>query len=223
MTHRIRHLVLALAALAAIWLFALGAFQFVRHAKASPEKVRSLLASTDLSRLSPEERRSVLRQLADILNRLNAEDRRTARMAPGWDRLLSQMTDVEKGELLEQTLPSGITQMLAAFEEMPPDRRRRLLEDSLRRLREARATAPDSDPASQEQRAEDGPAAGFDTLPPELRERVVAKGLKTFMQEGSADARAQLQPVVEELQRAMETGGAIGRPFRPGRRDRPQP
>ena len=57
---------------------------------------------------------------------------------------------------------------------------------------------------------------GIASLSPEARDRIVSKGLKTFMDEGSADTRAQLQPLVEELQRNMETGGSFRNRRRPG-------
>ena len=205
---RLRPLWFALAGLVAAWLFALAGFAVVRHLKPTPDKVRALLQSTDLSKLSPEERRRVLRQLADLLNRLKPDDRREARMAAEWRGWLQQMTEAEKAELLDLTLPTGITQMMSAFEQMPEAQRRRTLEDSLRRLREARQqTDGAGDPAGAGGAGEDP----FASLPPEARERLVSKGIKTFMDEGSADTKAQLQPLVEELQRSMETGGGFRR------------
>jgi len=212
MSPRQRPLILAVAGLVLAWLIAFAGFAIVRHLKPTPEKVRSLLQSTDLSKLSPEQRKAVLKKLAALLNQLSAEDRRKARMAPEWRPLFKQMTDIEKGELLEETLPSGVTQMLAAFEEMPENKRRQAIEDSIRRLREARLQAdPDGDA---------GWGAGPDgmELPPELREKAVSQGLRTFMDQGSADTKAQMQPLLEELQRNMESGRGFGR-----RRPNPSP
>ena len=207
MSPRSRPLWYSLAGLIAAWAIAYGGFALVRHLKPSPAKIRALLQSTDLSKLSPEERRKAIRRLAELLNALKPEDRREARLAGEWRAWLTQMSEPEKAELLELTLPSGVTQMLSAFEQMPEAQRRRSIEDSLRRLREARlqnAEAGEGGNASPDP-GEDP----FATLSPEARDRIVSKGLKTFMDEGSADTRAQLQPLVEELQRNMETGGSF--------------
>lgn len=214
MSPRQRPLILAMAGLVLAWLLAYSGFRLVRSLKPTPDKVRALIRSNDLASLTPEQRRIVLRKLATLLNQLSPEDRRTARMAPEWRAFLDQMTDAEKAELLEETLPSGVTQMLAAFEQMPENKRRQAIEDSVRRLREARLQAdPDADPASSTNGSLDGME-----LTPELREKVVSTGLKTFMDQGSADTKAQLQPLLEELQRSMESGRGFPRRRPPGPR-----
>ena len=48
------------------------------------------------------------------------------------------MTEAEKGEFLEATLPTGFKQTLAAFEQLPEDRRRRTVEQALKQMKEAR-------------------------------------------------------------------------------------
>jgi hypothetical protein len=205
MSPRQRPLILSIAGLALAWILAYSGFSLVRSLKPTPDKVRALIRSNDLASLTPEQRRNVLRKLAALLNQLSPEDRRTARMTPEWRAFLSQMSDAEKGDLLEQTLPSGVNQMLAAFEQMPENKRRQAIEDSVRRLREARLQAdPDAAPSTN------GMLEGMD-LTPELREKVVSTGLKTFMDQGSADSKAQLQPLLEELQRSMESGRGFPR------------
>ncbi len=212
MSPRQRPLILAVAGLAVAWLLAYGGFSLVRSLKPTPDKVRALIRSNNLASLTPEQRRVVLRKLAALLNQLSPEDRRNARMAPEWRAFLDQMSDAEKAELLEETLPSGVTQMLAAFEQMPENKRRQAIEDSVRRLREARLQADPEAGAST-----NGPLDGME-LTPELREKVVTTGLKSFMDQGSADTKAQLQPLMEELQRSMESGRGFPRRRPPGPR-----
>ncbi len=211
MSSRLRPLWYSLAGLILAWILAMAGFAIVRHNKATPEKIWALLQSTDLSKLDPEDRKRALARLAELLNRLTPEDRRKARLSGEWGRWMKSMTAEEKTELIEKTLPSGINQMLSAFEQMPDAQRRKVIGESIQQMRQARAEA-------EAEGAEGGasPGAGegsdpFADLPQETREKIVAGGLKSFMDQGSADTKAQLQPLIEELQRSMENGGRLGR------------
>lgn len=93
--------------------------------------------------------------------------------------------------------------MLLAFEKMPEDKRRKTIEDSLRRLRE-------------EQPPGDSGTSPSPEISLELRNKMVTLGVKTFLDQGSAETKAELQPVLEEMQRSMESGRLFrsGRPLR---------
>lgn len=203
MSPRRRPLIIALAALALAWALALGGFVIARHLQITPEKVRAYLHAVDFAKLSPEARRQALRRLAAMLNALSPEDRRTARLNQEFTGWFRHMDEAEKGEFLELTVPAGFNQMLLAFEKMPEDKRRKTIEESLRRLREAQPPGADGTSPSPE-------------LSPELRDRMVKLGVKTFLDQGSAETKAELQPVLEEMQRSMESGRLFrsGRPLR---------
>ena len=207
MSNRYRPLLVAAAVVALGWALALGGMAVARHLKVTPEKVRSYLAGLDFAKLTPEQRRAALRRLAEMLNALSPEERRAARMNREFAAFFRALDDAERGELLELTLPSGFNQMLSAFEQLPEDKRRKAVEDTLRRMREQAAAG---------EAGEGDAAPGEPELSPELRERMVKVGVKTFMEQGSPETRAELQPVLEEMQRNMEAG----RLFRPGRRPR---
>lgn len=215
MPSRRRPIWIALAVLAAAWLLALGGFGVARSLKVTPEKVLAYMHQTDLSRLSGPERAAALRKLAAMLNALSLEERRQARLDKEWPRWLAAMTDEEKGGLMEATLPTGFNQMLTAFEKMPADKRRQAVEDAVKRMRENRKR--------QAEEGKDGEVAMSDTnappeMSPELREQAVKLGLKTFYDSGSAQMKAELAPVLEEMQQDMESG----RMFRQNFRRRPE-
>ena len=101
-------------------------------------------------------------------------------------------------------MPTGFKQMLGSFEQLPAERRRKTIDDALKRLKEAR-----------EQLLADGgnPPDWGTNAPPvisgELRQKVVTTGLKSFYSESSAQTKAEVAPLLEELQRMMENGAFL--------------
>jgi len=189
-------------AVVAIWVIALTGFTIAKNSRMTAEKVRAYMESVDLSKLSAAERAKALRRLADKLNALSMEERRRAQLERIASRWFEQMTEEEKGQFLEATMPAGFKQMLKAFEELPEDKRRRAVDDALRQFRET----------VKRIRTEDSNADLPSTPPlsPELQAKVRTMGLQAFYSQSSAQTKAELAPVLEELQRVMESG----RPFR---------
>lgn len=184
-------------ALILMWGGVFAGYRIADALRPTPQKVAAYAASLDLGSLSPEARRAALEKLAKQLNALDFEARREARLGRIWDRLFEQMTDAEKAWFVEQTLPAGIRQMLDAFETMPEDKRRRAVEDSVKRLREARANLnPGERP----------PPTNAPVISEEMQRQMVSLGMKTFYSESSAQTKAELAPVLEEMQQLMESG-----------------
>jgi hypothetical protein len=198
-----------LALVGAIWAVALMGFSLARDARVTPEKLLAFTQQTDLSQLRGEARAKALRELARQLNALPMEDRRRARLDGSIWSWFEKMTEEEKAQFVEATLPTGMRQMLSAFEELPDDRRHRAIDDALKRLRQAGNEVSSG--------AEPGEQAGTNSpsLSPELEARIRTIGLKTFYSQSSAQTRAELAPVLEELQRAMQSGRMLDRRRRP--------
>lgn len=196
--HRKRAIGVALLAIVGIWVLAVAGYFIAKNAKVTAEKVQAYVESVDLSKLSAAERAEALRKLADMLNRLSLEERREMRM--GRSDWFAQMTEEEKAAFIEATMPTGFKQMIAAFEELPEDRRKRTVDQAMKRLRE------------QQQQGAFGESNGTNAPPlsPELEAKVRTIGLKSFYGESSAQTKAELAPLLEEMQRNMESG----RPFR---------
>ncbi len=193
-------------AIVAVWAVALGAYAISKRAKVTPEKINAYVASIDLSKLSPAERAKAIRALADKLNALSYEDRRRARLDRSAMRWFEQMTEAEKSEFIEATMPTGFKQMLTGFEQLPEEKRRKAVTDAVRRLRDAQAQIVNADG----NRPYDG-TNGPPPLSPELQAKVTSIGLKTFYSQSSAQTKAELAPLLEELQRAMENGRMLRR------------
>ena len=201
-SRRQRPIFVAIALLVVAWVVAIAGYTLAKNSKMTADKLRAFAQSVDLGKLSGDARAKAIRELADKLNRLSPEERRKARRERIWQPWFDGMTEDEKGMFIDATMPTGFKQMLASFEQLPEERRRRAIGDAMKRLREA-----------QEEGKEDGgtPAESRTNGPPvlseELQQKITKIGLKTFYSESSAQTKAEMAPLLEELQRAMESGG----------------
>jgi hypothetical protein len=201
MSPRYKMLLWAGAGLVAAWILAFAGYRIAVGLKVTPEKVRAYSASVDLGSLSAADRARAIRRLADMLNALSYDERREARLGRIWEKWFAQMTEAEKSQFLEATMPTGFKQMINAFEEMPEERRQRAIGDALRRLRDAQATA---------QTGQGLPVStNAPLLSADLQKQMAAIGLKSFYSQSSAQTKAEVAPVLEELQRMMEGGRFI--------------
>jgi len=205
LSQRWRPVVFSAVAVCGIWLVALGGYRIARNAKMTAEKVKAYAESVDISKLSGAARAKAIQELADKLNALSLEERRKARLERLTWNWFNQMTEEEKAAFIEATMPTGFKQMLTSFEQLPEEKRHKAIDDALRRLRESRAQGTGG-PGSGNQGGTNGPPV----LSDDLQAKVRTIGLQTFYSQSSAQTKAELAPVLEELQHVMESG----RPFR---------
>lgn len=191
---RQRTVVLAAAALVGIWVVAVAGYDIAQRLKVTADKVRAYAGSVNLNRLSAADRARALKKLADELNALSLADRQQLRLGGVLDQWFAEMTDAEKSAFIEATMPTGIKQMLAAFEQQPEEKRRKAIDDALRQLRAADANQAKAGGANRP------------PLSPELEAKVRTIGLQTFYSQSSAQTKAELAPLLEEMQHAMESG-----------------
>ena len=188
-----------------IWLVAVAGYRIARNAKMTAAKVKAYAESVDISKLSGEARAKAIRDLEAMLNALSLEERRKARIEREAWSWFDRMSEEEKAAFLEATMPTGFKQMLTSFEQLPEEKRRKAIDDAVRRLKEGRSQMAGGPGAGR---------GGGTNAPPVLSDELQAKmrniGLKTFYSQSSAQTKAELAPVLEELQRVMESG----RPFR---------
>jgi hypothetical protein len=203
-SQRQRPLWFALAAIVAIWVAVTVGYQLAANVRVTPEKVRAYVESLDFSHLSGAEREAALHRLAAMLNALTLEERQRLRADQTIYKWFKEMTEAEKGEFLDATMPTGFKQSIAAFEQMPAEKRQRVVDQAVKQMKEAR-----------EKMTTNGQMPPGDTngvaLSPELRERVTKIGLQSFYSQSSAETKAQMAPLLEEMQRTMESGRGLGR------------
>ena len=103
-------------------------------------------------------------------------------------------------------MPTGFKQMISAFEEMPEDKRKLAINDALKRMRST------NERINSAELQEGGPGTNRPPrLSPELEAKVRTIGLKTFYSQSSAQTKAEMAPLLEELQKTMESGRMMRR------------
>ena len=203
LSQRWRPVFISELAIIAIWILAIIGFNVAKNSRLTAEKVHAYMESVDLSKLTSAQRDRAIRKLADKLNSLPVEERRRAQFERVTQPWFEQMTEAEKSKFLEATMPAGFKQMLTAFEQLPEEQRRRTIEDTLRRLKESKARTL----------AGEGLPEGTNRPPPvskELQAKIRNMDLTAFYSQSSAQTKAELAPILEEMQRVMQSG----RPFR---------
>jgi len=200
-----RKRVIIIAALVVIlgWVLAITGYFLAQHSRMTAEKVRAYAESVNLNQLPAAARAQALRTLADKLNSLPAEERQKARFDRVGQMWFGSMTDPEKSDFIEQTMPTGFKQMISAFENMPEEKRRKAIDSAFKRMHQTRM---DLEAGRGPQHESGGPP-----MSPELEDRVRTIGLQTFFSQSSAQTKAELAPLLEELQHVMELGGRLHR------------
>jgi hypothetical protein len=185
---RYRPLWIAPVALIAVWLLSWAGFVLAKNSKITPEMVSAYARSIDLTKLPATDQTNALRELAGKYNALTLDERRTLQLDPA---LFAQMSEDEKNWYLEATLPVEVKQALAAFDQLPEERRQRIIDGAIRGIR-ARADAQ-------------MPGAG-DAIPidPGMVDKIRSQGLKSFYDESPAETKLQIAPFLGELQNQIQ-------------------
>ncbi len=192
---RFRPFLYAAVGLVAVWAAVWAAYAYAHHMKMTAEKVRAYALGLNLDRLSADARAKSLKELADRINSLSPDERQKWRQGGEWKDLFNRMTEEERGNFIDATLPSGFKQALDAFSQMPPEKRKKMVDNALTKMKEDAAAGmgpgtPNSNP--------NGPQ-----LSPELEQKVRGLGLKVLYSQSSPETRADLAPLVEEIQRQV--------------------
>jgi molecular chaperone DnaK (HSP70) len=166
--------------------------------------VRAYMASVDFSKLTGEARARAIRELEDKLNALSYEERQRLRAEHLIGDWFAQMTEDEKSQFIEATMPTGFKQMIAAFEQLPDDKRHKMIDDALTNLRDQNQNAAGGNRVAK---GTNGPPP----ISPQLEAKIRTIGLNSFYSQSSAETKAELAPVLEELQHAMESGRRMRR------------
>lgn len=187
-------------AIVVVWMVAVAGYFIAKNSKITADKVLAYEQSVDFAHLTGSARERALRKLEDMLNALSLEDRRRV-----WREIMSHwfpdMTEAEKGQFIDAVMPTGFKLMMTAFEQLPADQRQRTIDRTLKNLRDQEAKIESGAPMPKPKNN------GTNQPPPmsqELQDKITNIGLKSYYSQSTPEMKAQLAPVLEEMQNVME-------------------
>ncbi len=196
MSRQQRPILIAIGALVLAWLLAWSGYVICRHSKMTAEKVRQYQRSMDLAHVSAADRLKALKGLAERLNALSPEERHKWQLDLDWFR---QLTEEEKVFFIDAFLPGEMQLALKMFEKWPKERQQQEIDSALKDLR-ANAVSPRGG-RQNGMSGTNGP-----TFSPELDTKIRTMGLNALYTKGSAQTKAELAPLLMEVQRQFESG-----------------
>ncbi len=196
---RFRPLIYAAGALLAVWAVALAIFHFSGMTRMTVGKLDHYVDATDLNRLSAPGRDKAISEFADMVNSLSAEERMKWRLEDGWKKWFAEMTEAERARFIDKTLPAGFKQVLDSFSQLPEDQRKQFIDEAVARLKQAGAGGVDKSLVNY------GPN-GPPPLSPELEQKAREIGLKELYTHSSPETKAELAPLLEQLQIQLRGG-----------------
>lgn len=202
-----RTLLSIVAAVSCIGLLAWAGLGLTRRRPVSAEEVARYAKSVELSRLVGAQRSAALLELEDKVNSMTLVERRKWWLSGEWREWFATMTETEKGQYIDATLPTGLKQVLNAFEDLPDGERSKAIDDAMRQLKATHRLATDHEPGHAESMYGTNPPP---VLSPDLENRARMDGFKTFYVDSSPQTKAELAPLVEELQHQLEGGPRSG-------------
>lgn len=190
-----------MAALVAVWAVVWGILSVAGVFKMTPEKIVSYVEENPLSEgQTAEERRAIIEEVAARLNALDVGEAE-------WDKLeqqrrqgrelgrdfFSQLTPEEQRHFLELRIGKVFEQMMTVFNDMAPEKRKRVVERTLRDMEE--------EPEDREG------LARLEDSDPEMFDKIVNEGLRSYYKTASAETKLDLAPVLEKMQSRVNRMG----------------
>ena len=176
-----------LLALALVWAAAGGIIYGVRQARPTAQSLTFYLQQHPLTMETGARRAKIINRVGDMLNGLSLEDRQTLGGDGVTRDFFMSLTPPEQAAFLDATLPAGFKQIMEAFNKMEPEKRKEFVNRALAEVKKRQGEAP---------------PAGWNE---KLVQKMVNQGLNTFYAEASANAKLDLAPLIEQMQRNLQS------------------
>lgn len=174
--------------LLAVWAVAIPVIWVTRAMRPTAQKTVAFIQAHPLHSRSAAERLRTVEELADLLNRLDFDERQKVQFDDPMRTYYAEMSEAERAQFWNLTLRPGMHQTVDAFNRMAPEGRRRLLNVAVAEL----------------DRLRDSPADLNQTLSDKNVDRIVQEGVRSYFTDADARSKLEMQPVLERVQNILQ-------------------
>jgi hypothetical protein len=198
----------ALALLAVVWLAVWGVRGFAGSRKITAERLEQRVQSAGLADWSDKDaadesaegkrRQDEIREIAGMVNRLDFQEREKNRRSRLGEEFFRKLSTSEKNLFIDLTVMESMNRFMEALDAMPPEQRRKFVEQGLREVEEGRTE-------EEMARARE--------LGPDLLDKISQEGMRAYFQKSGAETKLDLAPLMEAINETMQ--GLRGNEFGP--------
>lgn len=180
-----------------IWILVFTVRSIAASKKITAERLQneiSELAFDDWSEDSglsseAEEREKEIRRIAEMVNRLDFEERQKNRENQSAEDFFRKLDAREKNLFVDLTIVETMGRFMEALDQMPPEQRKEFVQKGLSEIQEGRTEA---DMARAQEMDED------------LLTKISEEGMRAYFNEASADTKLDLAPLMEAMNEVMQ-------------------
>ncbi|MCP5544152.1 MAG: hypothetical protein H7A49_09620 [Akkermansiaceae bacterium] len=200
----------ALGVLVLVWLSVWGVRTFAASRKVTAERLQERIETAGFAdwsgRATPPDagvarkRERELREIAEMVNRLDFNERERNRQNRGGEQFFRRLSQPEKELFIRLTVEESMNRFMEALDAMPPEQRRKFVEQGLKEVTDGRTE-------EEMRRAEE--------LGPDLLQEISSQGMRAYFEKSSSQTKLDLAPLMEAINETMQ--GLRGNEFGPRR------
>lgn len=200
----------AVLVLAVVWLGVWSIRTFAASRKVTAESLNARMQQVSFADWSDKDappdaaeakrREKELREIAGIVNALDFQEREKNRENRTGDAFFRKLSPSEKGLFIDLTVMESMNRFMESIDSMPPDQRRKFVEQGLREIEQGR---------TQEEMAR------AEELGADLLDKISQEGMRAYFEKSSTDTKLDLAPLMEAINETMQ--GLRGNQFGPPR------
>lgn len=198
----------AALALALVWACVWGVRAAAASQKITAERINRVVDEARFADWSQDpgaadsaiaqKRASDLRSIADLVNRLDFQEREKNRQNRTGEAFFRKLSPSEKSLFIDLTVVESMSRFMDALDAMKPEQRKRFVEQGLKEIQEGRTQ---------------GDIAQMEALDPQLLDKITQQGMKAYFEKSTSDTKLDLAPLMDAMNGAMQ--GIRGNEFGP--------
>jgi pyruvate-formate lyase len=194
--------------LVVVWTCVWGIRAYAGSRKITAERVNRAVAEANFSDWSAQtgspsaseagRREEELRKIANLVNRLDFQEREKNRENRSGEAFFRKLAPDEKSLFIDLTIVESMGRFMESLDSMKPEQRKKFVDQGLKAINEGRTKA-------EMERA--------DQLGADLLDKISQQGMKAYFEKSSPDTKLDLAPLMEAMNESMQ--GLRGNEFGP--------